>query len=171
MAGRLGWHVVADTSSDASRDAPRQVMQGYALIADEVCEQLPPGVLPTHVFVQGGVGGLAAALCSFFWERFGAAVPKLIVCEPEHANCLQLSARAGHPVAARGALDTIMAGLACREVSFLSGTAGRFHHRMDLLVSVGRRLRSEARQATRRVCRQACQYPARQLRHLCEYVP
>lgn len=120
VAGRFGWHVVADTSSDASRAAPRQVMQGYALIADEVCEQLPPGVFPTHVFVQGGVGGLAAALCSFFWERFGAAAPKLIVCEPECANCLQLSARAGHPVAARGALDTIMAGLACGEVSFLA---------------------------------------------------
>jgi diaminopropionate ammonia-lyase len=119
-AARLGWHVVADTSSDGSEDAPRHVMQGYALIADEVCAQLPDGVLPTHVFVQGGVGGLAAATCAYFWERFGARAPRLIVCEPERANCLQLSAISGRPVPARGPLDTIMAGLACGEVSILA---------------------------------------------------
>ncbi|WP_247295854.1 hypothetical protein [Bradyrhizobium sp. 179] len=30
---------------------------------EEAITQLPRGVFPTHVFVQGGVGGLAAAVC------------------------------------------------------------------------------------------------------------
>ena len=43
-----------------------------------------------------------------------------MIVEPEQANCLQLSARAGKPVAVTGALETLMAGLACGEVSSLA---------------------------------------------------
>lgn len=117
---RRGWHVVSDTSYGGYQDIPRDVMQGYALIAQEICDQLQPEVFPTHIFVQGGVGGLAAAICAYFWERFGAGAPSVIVCEPDRANCLQLSAKAGRPVTVHGALDTIMAGLACGEVSLLA---------------------------------------------------
>ncbi|WCS25702.1 diaminopropionate ammonia-lyase [Methylobacterium sp. NMS14P] len=115
-----GWQVVSDTSYEGYTDIPRYVMQGYGLIMDEVYEQLPAGTLPTHVFVQGGVGGLAAGLCSYLWERFGAASPAYYVAEPEKAQCLLMSAEAGQPTADHGALDTIMAGLACGEVSLLA---------------------------------------------------
>lgn len=115
-----GWQVVSDTSYEGYTDIPRDVMQGYGLIMEEVYEQLPAGTLPTHVFVQGGVGGLAAGLCSYLWERFGAAAPAYYVAEPEKAQCLFLSAEAGQPTADRGTLDTIMAGLACGEVSVLA---------------------------------------------------
>ena len=43
-----------------------------------------------------------------------------MVVEPERADCLMRSARAGQPVAVSGALDTLMAGLACGEVSLLA---------------------------------------------------
>jgi len=75
---------------------------------------------PTHVFVQGGVGGLAAAVCSHLWQRYGAQRPKYIVVEPDKADCLYRSAVAGKPTVVHGALDTIMAGLACGEVSLLA---------------------------------------------------
>lgn len=115
-----GWQVISDTSYEGYTDVPRDVMQGYGVIVDEVISQMPDGLLPTHVFIQGGVGGLAASVCAYFWERFGANAPAFFVVEPVKAQCILLSARAGHPVADRGALDTIMAGLACGEVSLLA---------------------------------------------------
>lgn len=115
-----GWFVVSDTSYPGYRDVPRDVMQGYGVMIAEAYEQMAPAEYPSHVFVQGGVGGLAAAMLAYLWERFGAARPRFVVVEPERAACLYESARAGHPVAVTGDLDTIMAGLACGEVSELA---------------------------------------------------
>ena len=113
-----GWQVVPDTSTQGGLDVPRDVMQGYTLLIDEVASQCPG--LPSHVFVQAGVGGLAAAVCAYLWERYGTDRPRLIVVEPQKADCFFRSARAGRPTPADGALDTIMGGLACGEVSPLA---------------------------------------------------
>lgn len=115
-----GWFVVSDTSYPGYRDVPRDVMQGYGVMIAEAFDQLAPAEYPTHVFVQGGVGGLAAAMLAYLWERFGAARPCFVVVEPDRAACLYESARAGHPLVVGGALDTVMAGLACGEVSELA---------------------------------------------------
>ncbi len=117
-AGRNGWNVISDTSYPGYVSIPRDVMQGYSLMVDEAIRQVAEP--PTHVFVQGGVGGMAAAVCAHFWQIFGAQRPNLIVVEPDQADCLYRSAEAGHPVAVKGDLDTIMAGLACGEVSLLA---------------------------------------------------
>ncbi len=86
----------------------------------EAMDQLPAGETLSHVFVQGGVGGLAAAVLAMFWQRFGAARPRFIVAEPEDAACLYESAKAGKRVVVPGDLDTVMAGLAAGEVSHLA---------------------------------------------------
>ncbi len=119
-AAAHGWHVVSDTSYPGYVDVPRDVMQGYGVMVEEALAQLPVGVTPTHVFVQGGVGGLAAAVCATLWERFQAQAPLFAVVEPDKAPCLFRSAVAGEPVVVHGDLDTIMAGLACGEVSILA---------------------------------------------------
>src|SRR5690606_19233025 len=75
---------------------------------------------PTHVFLQAGVGGLAAAVCAHLWETLGAARPRFIVVEPDRAACLYASVAAGKPVSVEGDLDTLMAGLACGEPSLLA---------------------------------------------------
>jgi diaminopropionate ammonia-lyase len=113
------WHVVSDTAYEGCMEVPRHVMQGYALMVEEALAQTPSKA-PSHVFVQGGVGGLAAAVCSYLWERFGADRPRTIIVEPDKADCLYRSAECGRPTPAEGALDTIMAGLACGEVSILA---------------------------------------------------
>jgi len=113
-----GRHVISDTSYPGYMEVPRDVMQGYQLMVDEALAQLPQP--PTHVAIQGGVGGLAAAVCGYFWERLGPQRPRLIVVEPTAADCLLQSARHGYPTAVTGALDTLMAGLACGEVSVLA---------------------------------------------------
>jgi diaminopropionate ammonia-lyase len=116
-AAANGWTIVSDTSWPGYDLIPRDVMQGYAVLAVEAAEQ---DARPTHVFVQGGVGGLAAGLLSIYWERQGAERPVVVVVEPETADCLFQSALAGRWTTVGGDLDTIMAGLACGEPSELA---------------------------------------------------
>ena len=115
-----GWFVVSDTAWPGYEDIPRDVMQGYSVMVREAMAQIAAKQQPTHVLVQGGVGGLAAAVLSHLWESLGAARPFFIVVEPERANCLFRSAQAGTRIAVTGALDTVMAGLACGEPSTLA---------------------------------------------------
>jgi len=117
-AKALGRFVISDTSYPGYMDIPRDVMQGYQLMVHEAVSALPQW--PTHVFVQAGVGGFAAAVCAYFWERQTEQRPVFVVVEPERADCLLQSARAGAVVAVKGDLDTLMAGLACGEVSLLA---------------------------------------------------
>ena len=117
-AARNGWFVVSDTSYEGYRDVPTDVMHGYGVMASEIVAQLGDAI-PTHVFVQAGVGALAAAMCASFWLRWGERRPRFAIVEPTKADCFYRSIAAGKPVAVTGELDTVMAGLACGEVSEL----------------------------------------------------
>jgi diaminopropionate ammonia-lyase len=121
-ARKEGWFVVSDTSYPGYTEVPRDVMQGYRLMAEEAAEAIDamPGGPPTHVFIQGGVGGVAAAVSVQLRARYGAKAPRLIVAEPDKAACLLASAEAGELTAIEGELDTVMAGLACGEPSLLA---------------------------------------------------
>lgn len=112
------WFTVSDTSWSGYTEIPRQIMQGYRLMADEAADQWNDGP-PTHVFVQGGVGGAAAAVSVHMWARIQPP-PALIVVEPDRAACLMASAELGQPANVPGNLDTLMAGLACGEPSILA---------------------------------------------------
>ena len=113
-----GWFVVSDTSYPGYTEVPRDVMQGYRLMAEEAADQWA-GAPPTHVFMQAGVGGAAAAVSVHLRDRFDP-VPLLVVVEPAHAACLMASAAAGVPTVVSGSLETMMAGLACGEPSLLA---------------------------------------------------
>jgi len=117
-AAANGWTVVSDTSYPGYREIPTDVMHGYGVMAAEIAEALAEP--PTHVIVQAGVGALAAAMCADFWLRYGPRRPSFAVVEPTTADCIARSLAAGHPVAVTGALETVMAGLACGEVSELA---------------------------------------------------
>lgn len=123
LAAANGWDVVSDTSYAGYEIIPGDVMQGYSIIADEVVAQTqsqPTHCPYTHVFLQGGVGGFAAGMASYLWEFFGRARPRMIVVEPEQADCLYQSAIVGAPANATGSVDSLMAGLACGETSPLA---------------------------------------------------
>ncbi len=119
-AAKNGWQVISDTTWEGYQDIPRHVMHGYGVMMGEALDQLPRREELTHVFVQAGVGGLPAAAAGFLWLELDALRPKFIVVEPEKADCHFKSAKAGKPTAVTGKLDTLMAGLACGEVSPLA---------------------------------------------------
>jgi len=100
-------------------ELPRQVMAGYTVMTSEILGQIADRPPLTHVFVQGGVGGLAAAVCSHFWQAFGADRPRFVIVEPDRADCLFQSAVNDRPTTVKIHEDTIMAGLSCGEVSSL----------------------------------------------------
>jgi diaminopropionate ammonia-lyase len=117
VAAREGWQIVSDTSWPGYTEVPKIVMQGYAVLAMEALEA---GARPTHIFLQGGVGGMAAGVLSWFWQQQGAGRPIAVVVEPDRAACLLASVRAGRLDTVGGDLDTVMAGLACGEPSALA---------------------------------------------------
>ena len=117
-AEKNGWFVVSDTSYTGYTEPPRDVMQGYRILADEAAEALEKP--PTHVFVPGGVGGLAAAVSVQMRARYGKDAPRLVVAEPDRAACLMASAEAGQLTAVDGPLDTVQGCLACGEPSLLA---------------------------------------------------
>lgn len=111
--------IISDTSYEGYTKVPANVALGYTVMLSETVAQLN-GQIPTHVFIQAGVGGLAAAVCGYFWDLWGDKRPRFVVVEPEAANCLQESAKAGELKVVEGDLDTLMAGLACGEVSHIA---------------------------------------------------
>ncbi len=111
-----GWHLMADTNAGGGSDrVPRLVMQGYTLIVDELIGQLDE--VPTHVVIPAGVGGLAAAIAGRWAVVAGAARPRMVIVEPQVADCVFRALRDGTPRALDGDVNSFMAGLSAGEVS------------------------------------------------------
>lgn len=116
-----GWYVVSDTSWPGYEEIPTWIMQGYTSMLLEVQEQFSGlGIVkPTHIFVQAGVGAMAASVVGFYSALFPDDPPLFVVVEPDKAACIYESMAAGdgkcHSV--KGDLNTIMAGLACGDPS------------------------------------------------------
>lgn len=117
VASTEGWMVVSDTSWAGYERIPRLVMQGYTVMVHEALQALQQQA-PTHVFVQAGVGGLAAAVAAHLNLVLPTSQrPHVIVVEPEHVACVLRSAAAGKPMRLPVTADTIMAMLECYEPS------------------------------------------------------
>ncbi|MCA2012097.1 diaminopropionate ammonia-lyase [Cereibacter sphaeroides] len=115
VAEAEGWTVLSDTSWPGYERIPGLVMQGYTALVTEALAQLPEP--PTHVFLQAGVGGFAAAVAGHLAVRLGEARPHVTVVEPERAACLLASAQAGRSVKVAEGEATVMAMLECYEPS------------------------------------------------------
>lgn len=111
VATERGWTIVSDTSWDGYERIPGLVMQGYTVMLREALDAM--GEVPTHVFVQAGVGGVAAAVAAHLVDAFGEARPTMVVVEPSRAACVLASARAGRPVKIPHGEPTVMAMLEC----------------------------------------------------------
>ncbi|WP_445818635.1 pyridoxal-phosphate dependent enzyme [Bradyrhizobium sp. WU425] len=110
---------MSDTSWPGYERIPGLVMQGYTALLTEALRQLPEP--PTHVFVQAGVGGLAAAVAGHFSVLLGDNNrPFFTVVDPSRAACLFESARTWHRVKVAHGQPTVMAMLECYEPSLVA---------------------------------------------------
>lgn len=113
------WHIISDTSYDGYTYVPKFVMAGYSVMTHEIAKQLSNSPNPTHVIIQGGVGGLAGAICAHAAALWGEHRPNFIIVEPETADCLHQSAKNGQPKMVHIKEETLMGGLSCGEVSLI----------------------------------------------------
>ena len=118
VAEQKGWQTVSDTSWPGYERIPGFVMQGYTALLREATRQLPER--PTHVFVQAGVGGIAAAVAGHFSLLYGDQRPFFTVVDPSRAACLLESARAGRRMKVDHGEATVMAMLECYEPSLVA---------------------------------------------------
>ncbi len=114
LAEEKGWILVQDTSWEGYEDVPRWIVEGYLTMAEEACEQMH-GRVPTHVFLQAGVGAMAGGIAGYFLNRYPDCPPKITLAEPETVACVLLSAEAddGESHSVEGDPVTVMAGLNC----------------------------------------------------------
>lgn len=110
--------LIQDTSWEGYTDVPKNIMKGYMTMAYEACNDFrEKGIFPSHIFLQAGVGSMAASVTAFFRNVMKDNPPKIIIVEPNKANCLYRTADAndGKLHFVKGDLDSIMAGLNCGE--------------------------------------------------------
>ena len=122
--------IVQDTAWEGYEDIPSWIMQGYAVMALEACEQLGElGVSPTHMLIQAGVGAFAGSAQALVSNYYPGKSPVSFVVEPTVADCYYRSVEKGDGtiVNVTGDMDTIMAGLACGEPNTISWDILRNH--------------------------------------------
>ena len=125
-AKQNGWHILQDVSWEQYEQIPKRIWQGYSIVASEIISQLQLDnqPIPTHVLINGGVGGFACSMCGHLWEQYGAHRPRFICVEPLSAACLSLSATTGvaSTVVSDGtkATPTLQTGLDCSSAAPLA---------------------------------------------------
>ena len=114
QASKNGWILIQDTSWDGYEKYPGWIIEGYLTMAAEAEEQMD-GAVPTHIFLQAGVGAMAGGIEAFFADRFREKTPSVAIAEPREAACVYRSVLAGdgEPHSIAGNPSTIMAGLNC----------------------------------------------------------
>ena len=119
LAEENGWIHLADGSWPGYIEAPALIMEGYTVLAEECRRSFADGgAWPTHVVLQAGVGGMAAAVAAHV-RRFWEVQPEIVVVEPEAAPCMLESVRAGGLTPGQGPAST-MGRLDCKDASLLA---------------------------------------------------
>ncbi len=114
MAEENGWILLQDTAWEGYETIPRWIMQGYLTMADETHEALKQAeARPTHIFLQAGVGSMAAAVLAYFTDAYIDDPPIFVIMEPDQADCFYQSIKEGTRVEVKTEMNTMMAGLAC----------------------------------------------------------
>lgn len=120
-ANDKGWTLLSDSTWPGNVQGGRDIMEGYTLMADEAVRQWHEAMgaaPPSHIFLQAGVGGLAAGAAVIFRKRWGA-VPQIVVVEPDAAPALFESIRQGCLVETQGP-SSDMGRLDCKVASHLA---------------------------------------------------
>ena len=110
------WEIIQDVAWPDYELVPKLTMAGYSTIIKEISVQTNEYI--THIFLQAGVGGMAAGLVAGVANYF-KKVPKIIIVEPENANCVMQSIENNAPTSVDIIKESIMGGMSCGEVSLV----------------------------------------------------
>jgi len=110
------WKIIQDVAWPDYELVPKLTMAGYSTMIKEISVQTNEYI--THIFLQAGVGGMAAGLVAGVAHYF-KKVPKIIIVEPENANCVMQSIKNNTPTSVDIKKESIMGGMSCGEVSLV----------------------------------------------------
>ena len=110
------WKVVQDVSTKNYSYIPKLTMAGYSIMIKEISKQTNKYI--THVFLQAGVGGMAAGVVAGIAKYF-KRIPKIIIVEPDQADCVLQSIKSNKLKKIRINKESIMGGMSCNEMSLV----------------------------------------------------
>ncbi len=111
-----GWEIIQDVAWEGYEEVPKLTMAGYSVMIKEISNQTDQYI--THVFLQAGVGGMASGVIAGIAKYF-KRIPKIIIVEPETADCVLQSVREGKMKKIDIKKESIMGGMSCGEVSLV----------------------------------------------------
>ena len=115
-SNKNGWEIVQDVAWENYEYVPKLTMAGYSVMIKEISNQTDQYI--THVFLQAGVGGMASGAIAGIAKYF-KRIPKIIIVEPENADCVLKSIENGSLQKVNIKKESIMGGMSCGEVSLV----------------------------------------------------
>ena len=112
------WEIVQDVSWEGYKTVPRYIMAGYTIMIKEIFDKIKNEKI-SHVFLQAGVGGMAAAAIAGF-AKYSNNLPCFITVEPKDAECVLQSIKNKKPTSINIQKESIMGGMSCGDVSSLA---------------------------------------------------
>ncbi len=116
LSKKNNWIIVQDVSTQNYKLIPALTMAGYSVMIKEISKQTNQYI--THIFLQAGVGGMAAGVVAGVAKYF-KRIPKIIIVEPERADCVLKSIKNNKMTKIRIKKESIMGGMSCNEMSLL----------------------------------------------------
>tara|TARA_Y100001970_G_scaffold271007_1_gene365649 strand:- start:34 stop:1176 length:1143 start_codon:yes stop_codon:yes gene_type:complete len=110
------WEIIQDVAWQDYELVPKLTMSGYSVMIKEISEQTNHYI--THIFLQAGVGGMASAVIAGV-ARYFKRIPKIIIIEPQSADCVLASILNSKLTKVDIKKESIMGGMSCGEVSLV----------------------------------------------------
>ncbi len=110
------WQIVQDVSTKSYKKIPQLTMAGYSIMIKEISVQTNKYI--SHIFLQAGVGGMAAGVVAGV-ARYFKKIPKIIIVEPENAACVLKSIEKTKMTKIKIKKESIMGGMSCNEMSLV----------------------------------------------------
>ena len=117
QSNQNNWQIVQDVAWQDYKLVPKLTMAGYSVMMKEISEQINNQQI-SHVILQAGVGGMAAAMVAGIASYLNH-VPKIIIVEPESAACVLESIKTGKIEKISIKKESLMGGMSCDEVSLV----------------------------------------------------
>jgi diaminopropionate ammonia-lyase len=117
QSNQNNWQIVQDVAWENYMLVPKLTMAGYSVMMKEISEQISNQKI-SHVILQAGVGGMAAAMVAGI-ARYLNHVPQIIIVEPESAACVLASIKTGKVEKISIEKESLMGGMSCGEVSLV----------------------------------------------------